>query len=135
MTHFHFPPKASEYATSVILLNWSIIIWFTDGYNHFYGSMNKPMVWSFLFGTMSVLRLIVLYINGNLRRSPHLRSAFSFLTCFAWFQITLAFLAADSVTTGLGVYPVLLGLDFYNAYRTAVEARITDEGYKDAGNS
>lgn len=68
-------------------------------------------------------------------RSPHLRSGFSFLCCIAWFQIIMSFLDSGVLTTAFAVYPVLMALDFYNAYRIAIEARIIDESLKDAGTN
>lgn len=137
MTIYHFRPRISEYVTSIILLNWSLIVWLSGGAalgikNE---SISNPMVWAFMFGMLSFVRILILYINGALRRSPHLRSLLSFFTCFAWFQLTVLHFTTDHVTTGAGVYPVLLLLDFYNAYRIAVEARVTDEGYKNGSGT
>lgn len=133
----HFPPRISEWTTAAILFNWSILVYATNGEILLpeYINMQYPLVWGVAFLILSMLRMAVLYINGRLRRSPHLRSGLSFLSCFAWFQITLAFIGAGALTTALAVYPVLLFLDFYNAYRIAIEARITDEGYRDAGTA
>lgn len=131
---YHFPPKASELTTALVLFLWSVIILYIGEDPYVYAVMNNLSVWATLFGILSAVRIAVLYINGALRRSPHLRAILSLLSCFAWFQITLAFLATEQITTGLAVYPVLLALDFYNGYRIAVEARITDESYKNAGS-
>ncbi len=134
MQVYHFPPKASEFTTSIILLLWSLIV-FTGGeaLSTAYQTISSVRTWAFLFGVLSVFRIAILCINGNLRRSPHFRSVLSLITCFAWFQITIAFIESETLSTGLAVYPVLLLLDFYNGFRIAVEARITDESYKNAG--
>lgn len=131
----HFPPKASEYATTTILLLWCLIMSLSTGQSPIYAGMGNQKLWVVVFGGLSVFRLLVLYINGNLRHSPHLRAVLALLTCFAWFQLTLTFLSAEFISTALAVYPVLLALDFYNGYRIAVEARITDESYKNAGTN
>jgi hypothetical protein len=127
----------SEYVTSVILLNWSVIVWFSkgDALSTQNKSVDNALTWAFIFGILSFVRILILYVNGALRRSPHLRSGLSFFTCFAWFQLTVIHFTSDHVTTGAGIYPVLLALDFYNAYRIAIEARITDEGYKDGSDT
>lgn len=132
----HFAPRASEWTTSVILFLWSAIVLYTEGRapQAIYAEMFNLTAWAMIFGVVSAIRMIILYVNGALRRSPHLRSGFSFISCFAWFQITIYFFGAATLTTALAVYPVLLILDFYNAYRIAVEARITDESYNDAGS-
>lgn len=129
----HFPSRASEWATSIILLNWALLSYYSIG-NGF--APDGIFMWAVAFGILSVVRLIVLYVNGNLRLSPHYRSGLSFLSCFAWFQITLGAVSGPVIyPTDLAAFPVLLALDFYNAYHVAIEARITDESYKNARNA
>ena len=132
----HFPSRASEWATSIILLTWSVLIYLSEGeaLGRAYSSLTAlatPITWAIIFSILSVARICLLIINGKLYRSAHYRAVCSFLSCFAWFQITIAYLGAESISMALAVYPVLLALDFYNAFRTAIEARITDEGLKD----
>lgn len=136
----HFPSRASEWATSIILLNWAILIYLSEGeaLGRAFGSMTtlaEPITWAIMFSALAVIRICLLIINGKLYRSAHYRAIGSFLSCFAWFQITIAYLGAETITMALAVYPVLLALDFYNAFRTAIEARITDEGLKDGRHS
>lgn len=134
---YHFPSRASEWAAAFITLNWGLLALNTEGKvieNSAPQLLNflSPMIWGVIFFLMGAVRLAILIINGALRRSPHLRSASAFVGCFLWFQITMAFLNGVEITTALAVYPVLLAIDFYNAYRIAIEARITDEGFKNA---
>lgn len=136
----HFPTRASEWATSIILLNWGLAIFATKG-EILGGNLAKllnlmsPTKWAILFTSIGLIRLLLLIINGSLKRSSHYRAVFSFISCFIWFQVVYTFAVSDVISTALTVYPVLLVLDFYNAYRTTAEARITDEGYKDVGRS
>lgn len=136
---YHFPSRASEWFGAIVLLNWGLMIYWSDGAvlhacSDMLSIMNETS-WYAAFIALGTLRIALLIINGTLRRSPHFRSIASFLSCFAWFQITLAFVNSSPVSTALSVYPVLLALDFYNTYRTLVEARILDEGYKNAGST
>lgn len=134
----HFPTRASEWATSLILFGWATLTYLTNGKSMTgaYDAMTNVMdatTWAAMFMILSGIRIMLLIINGALKRSPHLRSAFSFLSCFAWFQITMAFSSTEMLTNDLAAYPVLLALDFYNAYRIAIEARLADEGLKRNG--
>lgn len=128
----HFPSRASEWAAAAILFLWSMIVYTTQG-SALEGqqlNLSNPIMWSAIFMALAGIRITILYINGALRRSPHFRSGLAFLSCFAWFQIVIASVNVEQLTTDLAVYPILLALDFYNAYHIAVEARITDEGFK-----
>lgn len=136
---YHFPSRASEWAAALITLNWGVLAMNTNG--EIIQNSAPQLIhilpvqaWGAIFLIVGALRLAVLIINGALRRSPHFRSASAFIGCFLWFQITMAFLNDSEISTALAVYPVLLAIDFYNAYRIAIEARITDEGYKHAGS-
>lgn len=130
----HFAPKVSEWVTAIILLNWSVIVIYASEVTpqYLYQDFTNIKAWATIFGVVSFFRVMILYINGALRRSPHLRSGLAFISCFAWLQISLAFVSLETPTTALAVYPVLFALDFYNAYRIAVEARITDESFNNA---
>lgn len=140
---FHFPSRASEWATTFVMFNWGFILYITSGDEgdevvHPIETMERIFTaesWGIIFMVLSFIRFLVLLINGALRHSPHFRSALAFIACFGWFQINLAFLGTERLSTALAVYPVLLILDFYNAYRIAVEARITDEGIKNDRDS
>ncbi len=51
-------------------------------------------------------------------------------SCFFWLQIALSFYAGNPTGQGMAVYPVLLVLDFFNAYRASRDAWVSDEGMR-----
>ncbi|NMG39786.1 hypothetical protein GRZ55_11080 [Chelativorans sp. ZYF759] len=132
-----FPGRASEWALSLILLNWGIILllnpllFSSPSYRPLAG-LAYPENWSIFCMVAGGGRLLVLAINGAWRRSPHMRAAGAFVTCFFWFQISIGFLQAGTWSTGLAVYPVLLLLDSYNVIRAMGEAAISDAAGKRA---
>lgn len=135
----HLPARASEWALATILFNWGLVL--SDSSELFVNSRSfaelarwaDESTWAALCLLVGGLRLIALFVNGTFlgfRYSPHVRTLMSFLTCFFWLSITFGVLQADHVSTGLAVYPVLLALDIYNAYRAAKDARLVDEAKK-----
>ena len=126
-----FEARMSEWALSISIVLWGLIVLnepgrFADSraYSDFLHLMpqNAWGLGAFLIGS---LRLIVLFFNGLLRRSPHLRAFTAFLSCFLWIQISLGLFAADGFT-GLAMYPVALGMDIFNVLRAAREAGMID---------
>ncbi|KGF71145.1 hypothetical protein LL06_00655 [Hoeflea sp. BAL378] len=136
-----FAVRASEWALALMLLNWSIVLSASPELfqaNANYAPLKAIMdqetlaLVCFLAGTG---RLLVLMINGAWRRTPHLRAAGAFISCFFWFQITLGFAQAEIWGTGMAVYPVLLMLDAYNVIRAITDAAIIDNHYKRAASN
>jgi hypothetical protein len=86
-------------------------------------------VWQWVLFTVSLTRLVVLFINGAYWRSPHWRAGAAFLSCFVWWQIA----AGLSSTLGLGMvaFAGYFVLDALNFRQALVEAGIS-EGLRDA---
>jgi len=138
----HFPARASEWALSLVLLNWGWTLMLPGsvfGTSSAFVEMAKwasEPVWGWACFLMGGIRFVALFVNGtfpSFRFSPHVRSLMSFFSCAFWFTISFGILQANVPTTGLAVYPVLLLLDMYNAYRAAGDARDADEASKNAG--
>jgi len=133
-----FAVRASEWALSLMLLNWSIVLFaspelFVDRPSYApLASIMKQETWATICFVAGAGRLIVLLINGSWRRTPHLRASGAFIACFFWFQITLGFAQAETWATGMAIYPVLLALDAYNVIRAITDAAITDNHFKRA---
>lgn len=127
-----FPTRASEWALGLMLFNWSVVLIFNPNlfaelpnYSHFTEIMSQGS-WAALCFIGGTLRLTMLFINGTWRRSPHLRAAAAFLSCFFWFQVSLALFQSGLFATGLAVYPVLFLLDVYNVFRASRDAGFSD---------
>lgn len=134
-----FPARASEWALGLMLFLWSVIL--IANPDVFTGPSYRGLVmvaeqdtWAMLCLLVGGGRLLVLAVNGAWRRSPHMRSAMAFFSCFFWYQITIGMMQSGTWATGLAVYPVLLGLDAFNAIRTLGEAGASDNLHKRAAN-
>jgi hypothetical protein len=77
-------------------------------------------------------RLVILGLNGTVRRSPHLRAIAAFITTFFWVQIAIGIMMSGVGSTGLAVYPILALLDTYNVIRASREAGALDAYHKRA---
>lgn len=127
-----FEARASEWALSIGAILWGLIVLshpgrFESGNSFLYFLDLAPQVaWGFLALTIGAVRLVILFFNGTVRKSPHLRMIASGLTSLLWLQIVLALLAGGDGFTGLAMYPVAFGLDVFNVMRAAREAGLVD---------
>lgn len=135
-----FPARASEWALGAMLFLWSIILAgnpdvFTQSASYRgLAQFATQDTWALMCLIFGGGRLVVLAINGAWRRSPHLRGAAAFFSCFFWFQITIGLLSSGTFSTGLAVYPVLFLLDAFNAIRAMGEAGASDNLHKRMAN-
>ena len=126
-----FEARKSEWGLALSTMLWGLIVLHEPGrfaesraYSDFLHLMSQN-AWGMAAFTIGSLRLTVLFFNGLLRRSPHLRALTAFMSCFLWMQISLGLFAADGFT-GLAMYPVALGMDIFNVLRAAREAGMID---------
>lgn len=103
----------------------------TDAYKMLL-AMASQSSWSVVLILFAVARLVVLFVNGAWRRSPHLRTAMAFLTCYWWMMVAM------SMSTVFGLAFAFacgfLVLDIGNAYRAARDARTVDDRIRTQGN-
>ncbi|WP_143061937.1 hypothetical protein [Faunimonas pinastri] len=128
----HIKVRVAEWALGTILFNFGWILLLPaqtfDGPSYAGMARVAPEgVWGLACLIVGAARLVALFINGTRRRTPHVRAIMAFLSCFFWLQISLCFLQAGTVPTGLAVYPVLLALDIFNLFRASSDARLSDE--------
>lgn len=126
-----FRARKSEWGLALSTMLWGLIVLNEPGrfaesraYSDFLHLMSQN-AWGMAAFTIGSIRLTVLFFNGLLRRSPHLRALTAFMSCFLWMQISLGLYAADGFT-GLAMYPVALGMDIFNVLRAAREAGMID---------
>ncbi|KAB0682006.1 hypothetical protein [Aureimonas leprariae] len=125
--------RVSEWACGAMLFLLAFVLHFNpalfrDGPSYSaMASLASQDTWklAFLFG--GGFRLLVLLVNGIIRRSPHLRLLAAFVSCGFWFQIALGLYQSGTFPTGMAIYPVLLGLDFYHLLRCGRAARRVDD--------
>lgn len=130
-----FHARASEWALALVLFNWALILFLND--DLFSGAsyvvlagLASQTTWAWGCLAFSSVRLTVLAVNGAWRRSPHMRAACAFLSCFVWFQITLGMMQSGTWSTGMAVYPVLFFLDTFNVIRASGEAGRSDTQHR-----
>jgi hypothetical protein len=130
--HEHFPVRITDWLVSAILLSWGLALFAVD-----------PQVWALpTFSGLSVIasqstwavtatvigltRILALFINGAVRRSPHARLIGAFATIFIWVQLSLGVFYSDLVGPGIAIFPWLAFADMFNVYRAAKDARVSD---------
>lgn len=142
----HLPARASEWALALILFIWALNCIFTPGYLErpawlWLADHGSQGLWGGAALVIAALRLLALIINGTFadtawsRRSPHVRAAMAFLSCFFWLSQSLSVWITDVTATGLSASVVFFALDIYNIVRTSTDARHADEAWKHGRNA
>lgn len=136
----HFPMRVTDWLLASILCTWGIAaLWIdpTTWNQPIYSGLNyfPREVWAAVGIIIGISRLIALFINGALRRTPHVRAVGAFLSCWVWWWLALGMLTAHQISFGIGVYPWLLIAEVYNVYRAASDARLSDNRAKMISNS
>lgn len=80
--------------------------------------------WASALIAFATLRLLVLLINGSIRRSPHLRAVLAFFSCFPLALISLSFVSTFGI--GMALAWTVLGMDMINILRAAGDAKTAD---------
>lgn len=140
----HLEARASEWALGFMLLIWGIqllqpgdLFAISPAYD-ILAEIMPENVWGFACFLVGGSRLVALLINGTFadtaysRYSPHVRAAMAVLSAFFWLNIAISVAVGRPGGTGMAIYPVLLLLDLYNAYRSSGDARQSDEDAKHA---
>lgn len=129
----HLPLRITEWLVSGILLTWGVYclnapasIW-DDPVNWQIAEFGSQGFWGSYAFVLGLVRMAALFINGALRRSPHARAIGAFLSLLIWVQMTLGLLTAQWMGLAAIIYPWLCIADFYNVFRAAQDARISDE--------
>jgi len=128
-----FPLRISEWLLSVILTTWGMIVFFMPDNAWLMPSMealrsieSDRHVWGGCAIVIGMARLVALFINGAMRRTPHLRAIGAFMSIFIWVQLSFGVLIAPVVTMATAVIPWLLICDLHNLYRAGKDARYSD---------
>lgn len=128
----HFPMRVTDWLLACITLSWGVSCWnispeiWNASYMIGIRRMADNETWATAAIFLGTARLMALVINGAVRRSPHVRGAGAFLTCFLWCNLALGMMAAGEWTFMLALSPWFLIADLYNVYRAAQDARTSD---------
>lgn len=128
----HFTERATEWLVAGMLITWGYECLTADPavwnlpINSALRTVAGQKTWGTIALSIGLIRLAALYINGAMRRSPHLRSVGAFLSCFLWLQLTLGVMLSELHSLAFAFYPWLFFADFYNAQRAARDAGFVD---------
>jgi hypothetical protein len=84
--------------------------------------------WSVAFLFLGFARVVVLMINGAIRKSPWLRAIAASLSCFMWLAMFASFWSVQGI--GMVLAGGYLGMDFVNIIRAMRDARQVDDAYR-----
>lgn len=130
--HEHFPVRITDWLLSAMLFTWGLAlfavdprVWALPMFNGL-SDIGPQFAWAVVATGLGLARIVALFINGALRRSPHARALGAFFTCFIWFELSVGFFSSEYVGPGIAIFPWLAFADVFNVYRAAKDARISD---------
>ena len=86
-------------------------------------------VWAFWFIVLGGVRLMILLVNGAIKRSPWWRAFSAGFSCFLWTCVWLSMKEVQGLT--FCMVSGYLWMDFMNILRTMQDARTVDDALKD----
>lgn len=126
----HFGARASEWILACVLCSIGIMLLrpidlFGDNIAYFgLARIASQSTWGWLCLACGLLRLFALIINGSWVPSTyHLRAITALLSCFFWFQLSLALMISDRPSLSLATFPWLLVLDIMCCHRAAMDVQ------------
>lgn len=126
----HFNARASEWVLACIMTSIGLMFLRpTDLFGNseaYFGlaRIASQGTWGWFCFACGALRLAALTVNGSWVPSTyHLRAITSLLSCFFWFQISIALMISDQPSMSLGTFPWLLALDLICCHRAAGDAQ------------
>lgn len=129
----HFPMRVTEWLVAGILLSWGLFcinaspaVWDMP-VNRELSMFGTQDQWGSVALSIGLVRMIALFINGAMRRSPHARAFGAFMSAFLWLQLSFGVLIQPFYSLSAIIYPWLFVADVYNVFRAARDARISDE--------
>ncbi len=132
----HFPLRVTDWLLGGILTTWGLVClslpassWELTTYAGL-RPLASQMQWGIVALGIGFARMIALFVNGALRRTPHLRGVGAFLSVFIWLQLSFALFNTEIATIGIAIYPWLFLADIYNVYRASQDARDSDMRWK-----
>lgn len=135
----HFPMRVTEWLLSGVLFSWGVSVLNAPAFvwdmpiNNALAKFGSQDQWGCFAVCIGLTRMLALFINGAVRKSPHARTIGAFLSCLVWSQLTLAMFAAPWIAVSAAVYPWLFMAEVYNVSRAARDARLSDNTARQAG--
>lgn len=132
--HEHFKIRLTDWLLSAILFSWGMAlfavnpqVWTLPPFSGLRAWESSQVVWASAATGIGAVRLALLFINGALRRSPHLRAIGAFLSVFVWVQLSFGIMFGDVIGPGIAIFPWLALTDVFNVYRAMGDARCSDD--------
>jgi len=130
-----WPLRRAEWMLALVLVGVGIVFALEDDLRRELGFATimttlPQWVWATWALSVGLLRLVMLYINGAWRASPHLRAIGAFLACFIWTALMFRALANEVFVPSAAIWPVFLMFDSFAAYDAARDARGADDKAK-----
>lgn len=128
-----FTSRATEWLFAVFLVGWCVVllafpsVFSAPATAAQFATLNQAfgqIPVAFTCGTMGIIRLVALWINGRNAGTPYIRMAMAFFSCFFWWNISLGLFLSGIPTTGWAMYPAILLFEMINVLRAASDARI-----------
>lgn len=130
--HEQFPIRITDWLLSAIMLSWGLAlfavspgVWALPTFSGLSTIANQT-AWATIATVIGLARIVALFINGTVRRSPHARAFGAFLSIFIWVQLGLGVVFGDQVGPGIAIFPWLALADMLNVYRACTDAKASD---------
>lgn len=130
--HEHFKIRITDWLLSAILFSWGLAlavaspaVWALPTFSGL-DRIAPQLAWAVAATLVGLVRIVALFVNGAVRRSPHLRMIGAFLSIFVWVQLCLGVTFSDLVGPGIAIFAWLAVADIFNVYRAAADAHASD---------
>lgn len=130
--HHQFPIRITDWLLSAMLFSWGMTlfviqpqVWDLPLYEGL-SDIAAQRTWAAIATVVGLTRLAALFVNGAVRRSPHLRAFGAGISTLIWLQISLSLLFSTQPTAAAAIYPWLMFADMFNVYRAARDAGTSD---------
>ncbi len=125
-----FPTRAMEWFFGLALTNLGFIFWLTPdlfeknrGWDALAAVADQD-IWSNGCLVVGILRLGALMINGLWLRTPALRCAMAFLSCYVWWKLGVGLVGNAGL--GAALLPLCFIFDAFNAIRIGREVGVSE---------
>lgn len=128
----HLDTRFSEWAISLGLLTWGIIVFsqqtLFEGNSNFevMSQIADEKMWGFSAILIGAIRLIFLFVNGTYQQSGHIRAVGAILSIIIWTFILASYAALPFIAPNLASLFLIITIDMYNLWHAAGDARKAD---------
>ncbi len=129
----HFTTRVIEWQMTAALIIWGLrMLWGDEVFSTpayvVLARLCSEEVWGLACLVVGLARFLALFVNGTFSDtwysyySPHVRAGMSFLTCFFWLTLSLAFFSSGATYVAGWMYLLFLCSEVWCSIRGAVDA-------------